>query len=98
MTSVRFALVSVLLLAVMPVSGRAQTNEPPLRRFEIAAGVGFLGGAALGDADADLRSSTSSDPYRLFATSSRQLGATMLDLRAGFDLSRRIGLEGRMLF
>ena len=57
-------------------AARAQTTEPPLRRLELAAGIGFLGGAPLGDADADLRSGTLHDPYRLFTTSSRVLGAT----------------------
>ena len=98
MTFQRSVIVSLLLLTVTPASARAQTTEPPLRRFELAAGIGFLGGAALGDADADLRSGTSTDPYRLFSTSSRQPGATVLDLRAGFDLSRRIGFEARVLF
>jgi hypothetical protein len=90
--------VGVVLLAVMPVTGRAQTTEPPLRRFELAVGIGFLGGASLGDADADLRSGTPPDPYRLFGTSSRVLGTTALDLRAGFDLSPRIGFEAHALF
>ena len=90
--------VSALLLVVTPATGHAQTNEPPLRRFELAAGIGFLGGAPLGDADAELRPSTPGTPYRLFETSSRLLGTTAIDLRAGFDVSSRIGFEAHVLF
>ena len=76
MNTASCAAVGVVLLVLMPANGRAQTTEPPLRRLELAAGIVFLGGASLGDADADLRSSTPPDPYRLFATSSRVLGTT----------------------
>ena len=98
MTLSRSVIASLFVLIAMPAGGWAQTNQPPLRRFELAGGVGLLGGAALGDADADLRTSTSTDPYRLFSTSTRVLGAPMLDLRAGFDLSRRIGFEAHVMF
>lgn len=98
MTLSRSVIVALFLLILMPAGGWAQTNQPPLRRFELAVGIGFLGGAALGDADANLQSSTSTDPYRLFSTSTRQLDATALDLRAGFDLSRRIGFEAHVMF
>jgi hypothetical protein len=95
----RAVIVSLFVLTVMPAAaGWAQTNQPPLRRFELGAGIGFLGGAALGDADGALRSGTSNDPYRLFSTSTRLHDATVLDLRAGFDLSRRIGFEARLVF
>jgi hypothetical protein len=91
------AVVIAVILGVMPDSARAQATEPPLRRLELAAGVGYLGGTSLGDADADLRS-PSAGPYRLFTTSSRLMGAPALDVRVGFDLSRRIGFEGHVLF
>jgi hypothetical protein len=64
----------------------------------LGAGIGFLGGASLGDADANLRTSAPSDPYRVFATSSRQAGSVALDLRAAVDLTRRFGLEAHALF
>ena len=92
------SLVCVVLLAVMVPSAHAQANEPPIRRIELAAGIGFLGGATLGDANADLRSGTSSDPYRLFTTASELIGASVIDLRAGFDLTRRFGFEAHALF
>src|SRR5262245_3632495 len=86
-----------LVVALSASSALAQT-VPPLHRLQLAAGIGFLGGAALGDADANLRSSTSTDPYRLFATSSELASATVLDLRAAVDLTRRFGLEAHALY
>lgn len=93
----RAALVA-LLLAIVPGRSLAQTVEPPLHRLELAAGFGFLDGAPLGDANADIRSGASNDPYRLFTTSSRLSDARVVDLRAGFDLTRRFGVEARAVF
>jgi hypothetical protein len=92
---VRTALITVLVV-LTAATARAQT-DPPLRRVQLGAGVGFFGGATLGDADANLRTS-SGDPYRLFATSSRQAGTIALDLHAAVDLTRRFGLEAHTLF
>lgn len=91
----RAALVAALLLAAS--SAHAQ-SEPTLHRLQLAGGVGFISGAPLGDADAELRSGGSSDPFRVFTTSSRLAGATVLDLRASVDLTRRYGLEAHVLF
>ncbi len=87
-----------VLIACAASAAHAQT-DPPLHRFQLAAGIGFFGGASLGDADANLRSGGSSTPYRLFATSS-QLGssAPALDLRASVDLTRRFGVEAHALY
>jgi hypothetical protein len=92
---VRTSLVTVLMVLAASTA-RAQT-DPPLHRLQLGAGVGFFGGATLGDADANLRTS-SSDPYRLFATSSRQAESIALDLHAAVDLTRRFGLEAHTLF
>ena len=78
-------------------SARAQ-SEPPPYRLQLAAGLGFVGGASLGNADANLRSGGSSTPYSVFATSSRLAGAPVVDLRAAVDLTRRYGLEAHALF
>ena len=86
---------ALVVLAASPA--RAQT-DPPVHRLQLAGGIGFFSGARLGEADANLRSSTPSDPYRVFATSSRLELATVLDLRAAFDLTRRYGLEAHALF
>ena len=92
---VRTSLITVLVVLTASTA-RAQT-DPPLHHLQLGAGVGFFGGAALGDADANLRTS-SSDPYQLFATSSRQAGTIALDLHAAIDLTRRFGLEAHTLF
>ena len=92
---VRTSLIAVLVVLTASTA-RAQT-DPPLHHLQLGAGVGFFGGATLGSADANLRTS-SSDPYRLFATSSRQAGTMALDLHAAVDLTRRFGLEAHTLF
>jgi hypothetical protein len=88
----------VALVVALIASPVVAQTEPPLRRLQLGAGIGFLSGAALGDADATLRSATSNDPYRLFATTSRLASATVLDLRAAVELSRRFGLEAHALY
>jgi hypothetical protein len=90
-------LIGLCLLAAVPVSSRAQTPEPPLHRLELAGGIGISGSMTLGARDGDLRSSASG-PYRLFRSSTRQDGAPVLDLHAGFDLTRRWGLQAHMAF
>jgi hypothetical protein len=89
---------AALLLALAPARSLAQSPGPPPHRIELAAGIGFLGGVALGDANADLRSGASNDPYRLFTTSSQFRDARVVDLRAAFDISRRFGVEAHVLF
>lgn len=93
---VRTSLVAVLVVLAAS-QARAQT-DPPLHRLQLAGGVGVLSGASLGDADANLRTNASSDPYRVFATSSRMAGTIALDLRAAVDLTRRFGLEAHTLY
>jgi hypothetical protein len=92
----RVSLIPVLLVLAAS-SARAQT-DPPLYRLQLAAGIGFINGASLGDADANLRSGVGSDPYRVFASSSRLAGARVLDLRAAVDLTPRFGLEAHALY
>jgi hypothetical protein len=88
----------VALVVVLAASPAVAQTDPPLHRLQLGAGIGFLSGAVLGDADATLRSSTSTDSYRLFATTSRLASTTVLDLRAAIDLSRRFGLEAHALY
>jgi hypothetical protein len=89
---------SFALIAALTASSALAQTVPPLHRLQLGAGIGFLSGAALGDADATLRSATSNDPYRLFATSSELGRTTALDLRAAVDLTRRFGLEAHALY
>jgi len=91
----RVSPIAALVLLIASTAG-AQT-DPPLHRLQLGAGVGFFGGAALGDADANLRTATA-DPFRLFATSTEQAGTIGLDLRAAVDLTRRFGVEAHTLF
>jgi hypothetical protein len=91
----RASLIAALVLLVASTVS-AQT-EPPLHRLQLGAGVGFFGRAALGDADANLRTATA-DPFRLFTTSTEQAGTIGLDLHAAVDLSRRFGVEAHTLF
>lgn len=86
------------LSLVLTSSAVQAQSELPLRRLHLGAGVGFLGGASLGAADANLRSVTPNTPYRMFSTSTRVASATSLDLRAGFELTRRFGFEARALY
>ncbi len=95
-SALRVSLTLVLLVGAASAA-HAQT-DPPLHRLQLAAGVAFFGGASLGDADANLRSSDGTNPYRLFATSSRLASAPALDLRAAIDLTRRFGLEAHALY
>jgi hypothetical protein len=91
----RVSPIAALVLLIASTAG-AQT-DPPLHRLQLGAGVGFFGGAALGDADANLRTATA-DPFRVFATSTEQAGTIGLDLRAAVDLTRRFGVEAHTLF
>ena len=92
---VRASLITVVVL--FAASTAAAQTDPPLHHLQLGAGVGFFGGAALGDAHANLRTS-GTDPYRLFATSTLQEGTIALDLHAAIDLTRRFGLEAHALF
>ena len=93
-----FAVLAVLWIAVSPSAAIAQSGAPPLRRLEMSAGVGVLGGASLGTQDASLRPSSPGEPYRVFSTSTRMTSAPVLDLRAGIAVTRRYGFEAHALF
>ena len=87
----------IAALALLLASTASAQTDPPLHRLQLGAGVGFFGGAALGNADANLRTATA-DPFRLFTTSTEQAGTIGLDLHAAVDLSRRVGVEAHTLF
>ncbi len=78
-------------LALLPSLAGAQA-APPLHHLQLSGGFGAAAGAALGQQDANLRTTTAT-PYRLFTTTSRMSAAPMLDLRAGVALTKRFGLE-----
>lgn len=75
----------------------AQVRVPEPGRIEVAGGGGWFGGGALGTRDANLRAnSTTSSPYRLFATDTRFGAAPVLEARVSVALSRRLAVEGRL--
>ena len=80
-----------------PVSGFAQSANPPAHRVEIAIGVGVGAGSTVGAGDASLRTRDATD-YRLFSTSTRFAASRLTEARVGFALTRRYGVEGRLGF
>jgi hypothetical protein len=62
---------------------RHQTTDPPLHRLEVAAGHRLSRRRHARRRNADLRSATSTGPYRLFTTSTELTGTTVIELRAG---------------
>jgi hypothetical protein len=82
------AAASVFLVLAAAASASAQV------RVEIDAGGGFLGGASLGTADANLRANDRTDqPYRLFTTDHRLARSGAFHVRATRPFGRW-GLEG----
>ena len=76
------------------VSATAAAQTPSLlRHLELSGGIGVLGGATLGTQNADLRTATTGQPYRLFTSNSRMSAAPVIDLRLGTALTRRFGVE-----
>jgi hypothetical protein len=82
--------VAIALAMLWQVHVNAQ-NQPG--RIELAAGFGILGGATLGDDDADLRTRTGI--FALFSAESRLSATRELELRAGIALTPRYALEVR---
>ncbi len=95
-----YRLAAALLLLAVPsiAAAQAAADSRPVRRLEIAAGIGILGGGALGGRDAELRANSQEAPYRLFTTDTRLARARTIEVRAGFGLTRRYGLEGGFAF
>ena len=88
----------LVILAVIgcPVGAAAQTPGF-VHRLEVTGGVGYLTGAALGDADATLRANAPSpQSFTLFTTDTAMRGSITGELRVGTWLNRRIGVEGRL--
>jgi hypothetical protein len=100
MTRVRGLAAIVLLLGLVVAPASAQgTSARPLRRLELAGGVGLFGGASLGSADAAIRANaTPPAPFRLFSTDSTLGRAPVVEARVGTALTRRYAIEGRFSF
>ena len=81
---------------VSPALAQQPPREP---RLDVSVGVGLLGGATVGDADADLRGNSQSAPtYRLFASEARFARAATLEARVGWRFSPRFAVEGHGMF
>ena len=100
MTRARSAwLLLLVMAAASPASPQSPVDSRPIRRLEVTAGAGMIGGGALGARDAALReNSLAPEPFRLFATQSRLARAPVLEARAGLALTRRYGVEGGVSF
>ena len=87
-----------VLLIVLWAAGSASAqgaDQRPVRRPEVSIGGGWIGGAGLGSADANLRANTTPpQPLRLFGTDTRMAGAATLQADVGFSFNRRWGIEG----
>jgi hypothetical protein len=92
----RVAMCAALLVAI-PESAAAQ-NASWLHRTEVSGGVGVLTGTALGSQQADLRTATAGQPYRLFSSRTRMSAAPIVDLRVGLPVSPRYGIEGHLSY
>jgi hypothetical protein len=88
--------IAALVAAGAPVYAQVAAGQP-VRRIAVDAGVGLLGGAPLGSADANLRANEQSrQAYRLFTTSSDNARAPLWHVRAALALTRRLALEGAL--
>jgi hypothetical protein len=83
---------------VVPASaqgrGAPQPRRPSPPRMELSAGAGFLTGNGLDSADATLRG-RNTQPYQLFATTSRVAASIPIEVRLDFLLGPRYVLEMR---
>jgi hypothetical protein len=78
----------------LPAAAQSPADSRPVRRLEVSVGPSLFGGAALGEADANLRAnSVGRDPFRLFATESHLSRAPGLEIRAAVALTRRYAVE-----
>lgn len=98
MTS-RVGAASVLVVVLGAAPGYAQAaGDRPVRRIEVEAGGGLLGGAGLGSRDASLvANEPARRPFLLFRTDSRAASAPAVHVRAAFAFTRRLAVEGGLV-
>jgi hypothetical protein len=95
---IRRCLVAAILLWAAPAVAQTADNRLP-NRLEIDVGGGWLTGASLGEANAELLANERErTPFQLFAADGRFAGAPTLHARAGFAVNRRFAVEGGMAF
>jgi hypothetical protein len=79
---------------VAPLYAQAPVLQP-VRRLELDAGGGLLGGAALGSGDANLRANAPGQQmFRLFTADTELARAPLMHVRAAYAWSRRFVIEG----
>jgi hypothetical protein len=83
-----------LLVTFVPAAAAQAPSAPTAARMELSVGAGFLNGAGLGSADADLRG-RSDQPFRLFDASSRIGRSVPMEVRLGFPIGPRYVFEIR---
>ncbi|GEM_PF-1664112 len=86
------------LLAVGTARAQGSTEGPSLRRHRVAlsGGLAWTGGYPIGDAAADLRGNgvgSSAPPFTLFRADSSIDGATGVEARVGYSLTRHLSIE-----
>jgi hypothetical protein len=88
---------ALALLAAAPAW--AQTPPTPsIGRLEVDAGGGWVGGARLGAADADLRAPAAAPAtFRVFSVDTRFASAPTFHVKAGVALNRRLGVEAGLM-
>jgi hypothetical protein len=93
--SVRAAIVVVVLLGVVaPLRAQAPMRQP-VRRMELDAGGGLLGGAGLGSSDANLRANAPGEQmFRFFTADTELARAPLMHIRAAYAWNQRFVFEG----
>jgi hypothetical protein len=88
-------LVFIAVQAIVAASASAQTRPAASRdRFEVSIGGLWIGGAALGSTQADLRANNlTPTPFRLFTTETNTAAAPGFDARVAYWLTRSIAAE-----
>lgn len=79
-----------------PTAGGREPGRPG--SFEVSAGAQWLAPGSLGARTATLTQNGSSSPFTYFEASARLAGAAGLDARLSYNLTRRIAVEGGVLF
>jgi hypothetical protein len=93
--------VSSQVTSAKPAPARASTARPQPGRpgsLEVSGSAAWLAPGSLGTSTATLTANSSSTPYVYFDTSGRMGGALGLDARVTYNLTRRVALEGGLLY
>jgi hypothetical protein len=87
-------LAALVCLLMAPAIASAQTAGAFTRHLEVSAGAGVMGGSALGEQPATLRTA-GSGVFDLFNAETNLAKAALIEGRVGYRLTRRYAIEGR---